>query len=84
MMHRECNDCVRLWQEYAQATYRHIELSGKERIAHLQGDRETESRLRAEAAAAEKAREQARQAIREHEAVAHDETAEGEGRTPPA
>jgi hypothetical protein len=77
-----CEICERLWREYANATISHIRVTGKQRIEHLRGDREAEKILDIEVSTAAVARETARRAIKEHEAVSHDETADGEGRMP--
>ena len=81
---RDCADCERLWNEYAEATMEHIKAMGQQRIAHLGHDAESERDLDAKVKAAEVSRASRRTAIQEHEAVAHDETAEGKGRLPGA
>jgi hypothetical protein len=73
---RRCEECERLWQEYSRATAAHIRFAGKRRIAHLQHDPEMELQLESVVKAAESDRVSAREAIREHEAVAHDETSD--------
>jgi hypothetical protein len=32
---QSCEECERLWHEYAQATTKHIQLCGKQRMMHL-------------------------------------------------
>jgi hypothetical protein len=81
---RDCADCERLWREYAAATTEHIKVMGKQRIAHLRHDAESERDLDAKVKAAELSRASTRTAIQEHEAITHDETAEGKGRLPHA
>ena len=73
---RDCPECERLWQDYGYATHHHIAIIGKRRIAQLQRNKESERDLDAKVKAAEKARKAARNAIREHEAVLHGETAD--------
>lgn len=81
---RDCADCERLWHEYGAATTEHIKVMGKQRIAHLGHDAESERDLDATVKAAELSRASTSTAIQEHEAVAHDETAEGKGSLPHA
>lgn len=79
-----CTECERLWRDYAHATTEHIRILGKQRIIHLQGDKEGARTMDPDLAAADAARTAARDTIRQHEALAHDETADGLGRVPKA
>ena len=37
-MHHDCQECTRLWSEYALATRHHLKLEGRLRIAELSHD----------------------------------------------
>jgi hypothetical protein len=37
-MHHECQECTRLWSEYALATRHHLKLEGRLRMADLSHD----------------------------------------------
>ena len=37
-MHQQCEECTRLWSEYALATRHHLKLEGRLRIAELSHD----------------------------------------------
>ena len=67
----DCQDCQQLWHAYAQATTRHIELTGKQRIAQLRREQEIIQQLEPEVVAAEQARNDARESIRRHELDVH-------------
>ena len=66
-----CAACGRLSREYAQVTTTHIELTGKHRIAKLQGYSEKVAAFETELEAAQQARDAAREAIRQHELSDH-------------
>ncbi len=68
-MRQDCPECQRLWREYAAATTTHIGLENKLRV--LPTGSVTRDSLTAEIAKAATVREQARQAIHQHEATAH-------------
>jgi len=40
-MHQECQECTRLWSEYALATRHYLKLEGRLRIADTSHDRTT-------------------------------------------
>ena len=81
---RDCADCERLWREYAAATTEHIKAMGQQRIVHLGHDTKAAYHLEAKVKAVEVARASARTAIQEHEAIAHDDMADGKDRLPHA
>ena len=66
-MHCNCDECTRLWNEYALATRHYLKLEGKLQIADLSRDDTTLSQLRPmlEDAAAE--RSELRRQIEQHE-----------------
>ena len=66
-----CEECQRLWREYAAATTAHIRLQGKLQVATIQHDLENIARLEAETGTAEKVRGDLREAIRRHEENSH-------------
>jgi hypothetical protein len=69
-MHPNCQECTRLWSEYALVTRHFLNVEGKLRTAGVSHDRETVRELTpiVERAAAERAR--MRRIIEEHEARA--------------
>ena len=66
-----CDECQRLWHEYAQATTAHIKLEGKLRLAALAHEHETIPALTIQAEGAGVLRASLREAIRKHD-LAHD------------
>jgi hypothetical protein len=67
----DCAHCHRLRLEYYRATTEHIKLEGKLKLAALEHDDETVAVLAPEVEQAAAKRSVARQAIKDHEAVAH-------------
>jgi len=63
----ECHECMRLWQEYGEATAAYIKLENKLRFSALQQDHPLIQSLTLELEAAGKVRRAAREAIRGHE-----------------
>ena len=74
-MHQNCQECTRLWSEYALATRHFLKLEGRLQIADVSRDRETVAELTPlmERATAERA--ELRRQIQEHEGVPHAEAA---------
>ncbi len=70
-MERSCVECVRLWRKYADATTAHIRLGGRLQIASLARNTTAMSELAKRTRRAFQLRQTARQAIADHEAVAH-------------
>jgi hypothetical protein len=66
-----CHDCERLWRELALATAEHLRAEDRLKRAALEHDAETLAVLTPKAEAAAAARERARLAIRQHEAMVH-------------
>ena len=64
-----CEECHRLWQEYARATTEDISLDNKLRLAALNHDHDVIQALTHQVERAEEGREWAREAIRKHEAT---------------
>ena len=66
-MHRNCQECVRLWNEYALATRHYLKVEGRLQTAAVSRDTRTARELQpaVERAAAE--RERIRNLIRQHE-----------------
>ena len=68
----KCAECVRLWRVYANATANHVTLEQKLRdVATKQPWESAVRNLTLSVGAAARVREQARDAIRTHEAIAH-------------
>ena len=67
-MHHNCQECTRLWNEYALATRHFLKLEGKLQIADISRDENTVTQLRPllQTAAAERA--ELRRQIEQHEA----------------
>ena len=70
-----CEDCQRLWREYALGTTEHIRLDSKLRLAALEHDEEKIRTLTPEVERAEETRYTLRRAIREHDVKTHMEAA---------
>jgi hypothetical protein len=66
-MHQSCQECTRLWNDYALATRHYLKLEGRLQIASVSQDRKTVAELTplVERAAAERA--DIRRQIQEHE-----------------
>jgi hypothetical protein len=69
-----CQECNRLWSEYAKATYEHVSAESKLRLAALEQHVAAVERLTLAMEEALYQRESTREAIRRHEAT-HDRTA---------
>ena len=74
-MHQNCQECTRLWSEYALATRHYLKLEGRLQIAGVSQDRKLIADLtpRMERATAERA--ELRRLIQEHEGTAKAEAA---------
>lgn len=74
-MHQNCQECTRLWSEYALATRHYLKLEGRVEIAKVSQDRRSVADLTPlmEVAAAE--RIELRRLIQEHESQAQAEAA---------
>jgi hypothetical protein len=74
-MHQNCQQCTRLWSEYALATRHFLKLEGRLEIAKFSGDRQTIDELTPlrDRAAAERA--ELRTQITEHERLPQTEAA---------
>jgi hypothetical protein len=68
-MHQNCQECTRLWSEYALATRHYLKLEGRLQIAGVSQDRKTIADLTPlmERAAADRA--DLRRQIQEHEGL---------------
>jgi hypothetical protein len=70
-----CEECDRLWQEYADATMAHLKIIGQHQIAVIQQNSGLILAFEPLCRESGEARALARQAVKDHEAAAH-----GEGR----
>ncbi len=70
-MDRSCEECDRLWREYGEATTTHIRLTSKLQVAALSHENDNIADLTPKVERAEKARSDARAAIRRHESEGH-------------
>ena len=70
-----CNECDRLWQEYAYATKAHLKIIGQHQVAVIQQNSGLILAFEPLCRESGEARALARQAVKDHEAAAH-----GEGR----
>jgi hypothetical protein len=70
-----CDECHRLWQEYAKATTDHIRFDSKLRVAALSHDPEAIRVLTHQVEGAEEQREWAGETIRKHELTHVDDAA---------
>jgi len=62
-----CTECEQLWHEYSAATFEHVRIEGRKKLAELGQDVTPElSRAHSEAT---KRRDDAQQRMREHEAT---------------
>lgn len=73
-MRAGCEECQRLWREYACATTEHIWSDNKLRLAALERDYETIKQLTPGVDSAEKNRSDRRTALADHENAAHPTT----------
>jgi hypothetical protein len=65
-MHHNCNECTRLWNEYALSTRHYLKLSGKLEIAESSNDERTATELRPLVGEAAAERDEVRQRIEGH------------------
>lgn len=68
-MRSGCEECTRLWLEYAAATTEHIRLDSKFRLAVLERNVGSITLLKPQVESAERLRNELRVAIRKHEAT---------------
>ena len=68
MRNQSCDECNRLWREYAVATNSDIKLNGQLKLAALSHDPGLSQQLAPTSDAATHERESLRQQIKEHEA----------------
>ena len=66
-MHQNCQECVRLWNEYALATRHYLKIEGKLQIADISHDDQTVSQLRPMLNDAAAERTELRRLIEQHE-----------------
>lgn len=74
-MHLNCNECTRLWNEYALATRHYLKLSGKLEIAECSNDERTAADLRPMVNQAAAGRDEVRRRIEGHGGGVHLRTA---------
>jgi hypothetical protein len=74
-MHHNCDECSRLWNEYALATRHYLKLEGKLQIADISRDDTTASQLRPMLADAAAERTELRRLIEQHEVLRRAEAA---------
>ena len=67
-MHQNCQECTRLWAEYALATRHYLNLEGKLRIAQGSRDEKAIAQLTPTLQLADQERAELRRFISEHEA----------------
>src|SRR5215469_8232108 len=66
-MHHNCQECIRLWNEYALATRHYLKIEGKLQIADISHDENTVSQLRPMLLEAAAERTELRRLIEQHE-----------------
>ena len=66
-MHQNCQECTRLWSEYALVTRHFLKLEGRVKIAELSQDRQTLSDLAPQLETATRERSDLRRQIQDHE-----------------
>jgi hypothetical protein len=66
-MHHNCQECIRLWNEYALATRHYLKIQGKLQIADISHDEPTVLQLRPMLDEAAAERTELRQLIEQHE-----------------
>ena len=69
-MHQQCEECTRLWSEYALATRHHLKLEGRLRIAELSHDQALVDELTPFLQSAFEERAEIRRSIERHETQA--------------
>lgn len=67
VMHQNCDECTRLWNEYALATRHYLKLSGKLEIADSSNDPRSAQQLQPMVEQAASEREELRRQISQHE-----------------
>ena len=67
MLHDGCEICNQLWREYAEATYFHLKIQGKRRIAAIEQDATSLGSLELDEQAARQGRETAQAAVKAHQ-----------------
>jgi hypothetical protein len=67
-MHHDCQECARLWAEYALATRHYLKLEGRLQIAHLSRDQKAMAQLTPMLQRADQERSELRRSISQHEA----------------
>jgi hypothetical protein len=70
-MHNGCEECDRLWKEYAIATHEHLRLDSKLQIAGLSHDHQTVQQLTPDVTESCQRRMQSREQIADHEQKCH-------------
>jgi hypothetical protein len=70
-MDSDCETCIHLWQEYANAVHNHLHLDNKLNLALLQFDREKAATLQDEVDPALRKREVTRAAYWQHVNATH-------------
>ena len=73
MRNQNCEECQKLWFDYAHATTAHIKLESKLELAALMHELDTITELTIQVEAAGALRESLRESIRKHDLVTHDE-----------
>jgi hypothetical protein len=66
-MHHNCQECIRLWNEYALATRHYLKIQGKLQIADISHDENTVSQLQPMLDEAAAERTELRRLIEQHE-----------------
>jgi hypothetical protein len=74
-MHQDCEECTRLWSEYALATRHYLKLEGRLQIADLSQDTKTVSELAPLVQRAAEERDGLRLQIKAHEGEGRAEAA---------
>jgi hypothetical protein len=74
-MHQNCQECTRLWSEYALATRHYLKLEGRLQIARVSQDRQTVADLTPSVERASAERAELRRLIQEHERTPRAEVA---------
>lgn len=78
-MHYNCEECTRLWSEYALATRHYLKLEGRLQIAAISQDETTVSELSPLVRRANEERDELRRQIEEHEGESRLEAAVAAG-----
>lgn len=74
-MHQDCQECTRLWSEYALATRHYLKLEGRLQIAELSRDEKTVAELSQLIDRASNERNECRRQIEAHETAPKAESA---------